>query len=250
MPLKILMIQALGNVGTSALTDSLLYPRLAEKVEVVSVDRAPEDDAGRYGIAVQRFLASEFYKISCSVSLARDGLIVDVSSPEFTSFVLELQAHPGILNSFDAVVIPVIPQDRAQREAINTVEILASLGLRLEKLRIIFNRVITMPGTTLEQCVRNLFVKFLFYADVRGINVELSAAVLDAGIHADLAADALSIAQVMADGTVYNALARIAIAELRPQEETHQLVRMATLKREARRTTAHLDAAFKALRIR
>jgi hypothetical protein len=248
MPRKILVIHPQDFVGKTVTTVSVLHRHLGQNVEVLAVDSHNEGPE-RYGIPVQRFLGSEFVAIMQHVVGLDSDLIVDVAASEFRDFVEGLAAHPDALDDYTAVVMPLIPQDKVQRAAMTGGELLISLGLRPDRLRALFNRVLVRPGTTLEQCVECQFESFIKYAKKRGIPVYRDAALRDARVHGDLATEKRSLAAVLADENDYRALIGAAIADQRPEKEIRHLIRMLSLKRGAQAVAAEVDAAFNALRI-
>jgi hypothetical protein len=246
---KIVVLQPCGFTGKTVVVASLLLPRLRDRIEVLSI-AWHEEDAARFGIDVVRFLGSEFAASMQRLASAAGSVIVDVASSEFHHFVEGLFAHPGSLSDWDLVIIPVTPQPRVQRAAINLIDLLSAMGLRQEQLKILFNRVITGSGNaTVEQRVQCQFCGFLAQAAVRGIPVALDAALPEAAIHGDLAASQLSICEILTDATDFTSLTRIAVAERRPESEIRYLARRLYLKRAAQGAVAELDAAFSALRI-
>lgn len=249
MPLKVLVIQSAGFIGKSTVTASLLYPRLGEDVEVLSIEDANED-AGEIGIPVRRFLGSEFGAVNQRVKLASGSVIVDCGSSEYPSFIQGFAALPGSINAFHAVVVTMTPNERAQREAGSTIETLKSVGLKMDRLRILFNQVdVSRLGIKIERAVESQFVDFLTYADVNGVKVSTDAALLYAKVHMELASMNLSLSKMLADETDYEALLDQAVLQSRSHTEALPLVRMHHLQLSARGVQANMDAAFKALRL-
>jgi hypothetical protein len=248
MPVKILVAQALGNVGKSTTVASLLYPRL-NKPDVISVEITNED-AAKFGIPVKRYQGNDFPLIMQDVVYAKGNVIVDVGASQFIDFSQGLLDHPEAIDDYDVVIIPVTPEDRAQREAFTTLETLIAAGMPAAKLRILFNRVIRRNNTELSRCVEMQFVHLLAYADLHPeIPVNLDAAVPEAQIHADLASNGLSLAEMLADQADYASLAKAAVREDRARAETERLVRMMGLQRATRGMVSHLDSAFTALKV-
>jgi hypothetical protein len=249
MPLKALIISSAGFVGKSTTVASLLYPRLGPEVEVLSVEEANED-AGTTGIPVSRFLGTESAAVMQRVMLAPGNIIVDCGSSEFSLFVQGFAKLPGSINAFQAVIIPMTPNERGQREGISTIETLKSVGLQTDQIRVLFNQVnVERMSTKIEHAVKSQFLEFLTYAEVSGLKVNTDAALHFATIHMELTTNKLSLAQMIADHTDYGALLDKAVQERRPHTDAMSLARMRYFQLSARGVQANMDAVFKALRL-
>ncbi len=249
MPCKILVAHTAGTIGKSTMVASLLYPRLAPAPKVISVESLGTDSS-RYGVPREVLYATRFPEIMRKVKTATTHVIVDVGVSEFGDFLEELSNYPGAIADYDVVLVVANPNERVQRDTINTIETLATVGMQPHQLRVLFNKA---PRRSLHRGAIEVAAHFSTLAGYRGVRpdylIDPAASVVEAGIFPELAAHRLSIQDVLDDPKDYSTLVDEAVAQEKPDEEIRHLVEMLGLKRAAQSVRAILDDAFLALKL-
>ncbi|OBR50541.1 hypothetical protein [Paraburkholderia tropica] len=244
MSIKILVIHTTGLIGKSTTVASLLHPRLKD-ARVFSVEKQNQD-ASRYGISVDVYLPADIKKLRENTVLETNNLIVDVGSSQYAEVVKEFGRLRGSINDFDVVIVPTIPDQRAQEETLTTIEGLRKVGLHPEKLRILFNKATIEPDGPLEAEFEDILVylhqhqELPFYEDL---------VLYDNPIHSDLRSEGLSFETVLKDTTDYRTAVKEAVKNAPRSPETLRLVRRMGLQLAVNSAQRDLDAAFVALRL-
>lgn len=136
---RVAVINFCGNVGKTTFAAHCLLPRMpgAEFIAVESINT----DATDLGIEdVDKIKGAKFKAIFNKLLLCQSA-IVDVGSSNAEDFAAHLDRFEGSHEEIDFFVIPVIPENKAMKEGINTVRVLNALGIPKEKIRILFNDV-------------------------------------------------------------------------------------------------------------
>lgn len=244
MPYRILLVSSTGLVGKSTAVASLLYPRLPGNLKVFSVEEQNQD-ASRYGIPVIRYRAAEFAVMWEDLQMETANALVDVGASNYLDFMDALLEFPGVVNDFDAVVVPCTPDRRTQEEAVTTVEDLSKVGLDPDKLRVLFNRSTARRGTPPDDefqivvAYLQLHPEYHFYPDL---------VIPNRGVHSNLAAAGKSINDVLKDTRDYAAEIEDAVTR-KDDAGKRKLVHAQMLKIAVTGAEGDLQAAFEALRL-
>ncbi|GAB3628086.1 plasmid stability protein StbB [Pandoraea terrae] len=244
MPVKILVIHSTSLVGKSTIVASLLHPQL-NSPGVFSVE-TQNQGAGRYGIDVVRYCASNFQQLFDDIILEPNDLIVDVSASQYFYIMDEFDRVRGAINDFNVVIVPTTPDGRVQEDTIGAIEMLRKVGLQLEKLRVLFNRATADqdndPDIQFERVIRYL-------KETPGLYYYEGLVVYESPIHADLHEEGLSFHQMMNDRTDYRTALDEEIRRDPRGAETIRLVRTLAIQRTVASVKENLDHVFAALRL-
>ncbi len=244
MPLKLLVIHSTSMVGKSTTVATLLHPRL-QSPRVFSVEKQNQD-AARYGIDVVRYHATEFKRLMEDVELETNDLIVDVGASQYAEIMTGFDRARGAINDFDVVIVPTTPDGRVQEETLTTIEALQKMHLRMNKLRIIFNRA---TDETIENIDRQFEDVIAYIFSHKQIPCYKDLVLFENPIHPELRDAGLSFHQMVNDHTNY----RQALDEAKKKDPrgagTIRLVRMLAIQRAVARAKEDLDRAFAALRL-
>jgi len=247
MPLKLLVIHSTSMVGKSTTVATLLHPRL-QSPRVFSVEKQNQD-AARYGIDVVRYHATEFKRLMEDVELETNDLIVDVGASQYAEIMTGFDRARGVINDFDVVIVPTTPDGRVQEETLTTIGALQKMHLRMNKLRIIFNRATPDPDENIENIERQFedVIAYIFWD--KQIPCYKDLVLFENPIHPELRDAGLSFHQMVNDHRNY----REALDEARKKDPrgagTIRLVRMLAIQRAVIRAKEDLDRAFAALRL-
>lgn len=233
--MKVAVINFSGNVGKSTIAAHMLAPRMGDarifSVESLNVDASDE------GVDVERVRGKRFSELIDEVILSADA-VVDVGASNAEDFMRGMKSLSGSHEEFDHFVIPTVSLNKQILDTINTVRALANVGVRQDRMRILFNRV--EEGDAVQEEFGELF----FAARQRGeCTVQPEATVYANEVFGRLKAAGVSLAQICADQTPWRERVRTAQTD---GEREHAMT-MLTLKRLSGSASANLDVAFKAL---
>lgn len=131
---KIAVVNFSGNVGKSTLAKHLLAPMMGD-CAVVSVESINADAASD-----KLMTGSEFGQLQEDM-LAQEKVIVDVGSSNIEEFLKLMRRYEGSHEDFDLYVVPCVPALKQQKDTIECILELSKLGIRKEKIRIVFNQM-------------------------------------------------------------------------------------------------------------
>jgi hypothetical protein len=136
--MKVVICSLAGSVGKTTVTAHLLHPRMPEaKIYAVDTTNAT---AAHFGIEVEAFSGEDFAKLYKSI-VRNDNLIIDVGgSKEGKEFLAGMDWMDG-QDEIDVFVIPARPNDKDQKAAVKTIELLLAQGVDKNKIKVIFNAV-------------------------------------------------------------------------------------------------------------
>lgn len=244
MALKILVIHSTSLVGKSTAVASLLHPRL-QNPRIFSVEKQNQD-ASRYGIEVVRYNGTDFKTLFDAIIAEPRDLIVDVGASQYSGVIKEFGRLAGSIDDFDIVLVPTTPDGRVQEETLGTIDTLRKVGMRPDKLRVLFNRAtIDDPSELTFQ-----FEPVIAYLEKRlGISCHKELILYENPIHSELRAEGLSFEEVARDTTNYREKVTEAVRTSPRSDETQALIRMLSLQRAVNSARLAFDEAFKALRL-
>lgn len=136
--MKILVANLSGNMGKTTIVKHLLSPRMpdARVVCFESINSGSDEIE-----SATRLSADDEFGSLVDIMAIEDELIVDLGSSESKQMIRKLKEYESAISDFDCVIVPVVPDPKAQEDTISTVMTLNALGLPKEKIRILFNRV-------------------------------------------------------------------------------------------------------------
>lgn len=138
--MNIALINLSGNVGKSTLAVHL-FAAMRPGAKIISVESVNASDADTVqGIEVEEIEASSFRDIFRELTMAQGDVILDVGASNVTRFMAEMKKFKSAVHEIDLIVVPVVPQEKQQRDTISTLEWLAERGFDPKRIRIIFNQ--------------------------------------------------------------------------------------------------------------
>ena len=233
--MKVVVINFSGNVGKSTIAAHMLAPRMGEprifSVESLNIDASDE------GVDVERIRGTRFVDLVEEV-MREDSAIVDVGASNAEAFMKGMRALQGAHDEFDYFVVPTISTTKQIRDTVNTVAALNEVGVRGNRIRILFNRIEE------EDDIKRDFAVLFQAADQRRLCVVSREAAVEANeVFERLRTSGRSLAQVCADDTPWRTRYRDASSE----DERSHAMNMLTLKRLSGSAKENLDNAFGAL---
>lgn len=229
--MKVAVLNFSGNVGKSTIARHLILPRLSS-AELIPVESINSDDSDEAAIRGKQFGQLAEYLMTV------DNAVIDIGASNVEDFVKLMKQYHGSHEDFDYFVVPVVKENKQQRDTISTIDALSSLGVPAKKIRIIFNRLDV--DDPVEQIFNGIFAyqkaekKFTLKADAIIYNNEVFEKIKYSG---------KTIQEVISDQTDYKVLIKSATT----QEEKIAHASAISLKRLAVGVQDELDEVFKAL---
>jgi hypothetical protein len=233
--MKVVVINFSGNVGKSTIAAHMLKPRMGDprifSVESLNIDSSDE------GVDVERIRGSRFVDLVDEV-MREDSAIVDVGASNAEAFMKGMRALKGAHDEFDYFVVPTVSTTKQIGDTVNTVVALNEVGVRGNRIRVLFNRV-----EEIDDLKRDFAALFQAAEQTRLCVVSREAAVEANEVFERLRIAGRSLAQVCSDDTPWRTRFRDATNE----DERSHAMSMLTLKRLSSSAKANLDNAFGAL---
>jgi len=128
-----------GNVGKSTIAVHC-FAANRPGAKLISVESINSSDADTVeGIDVEEVEASNFRHIFKQMMMADDA-ILDVGASNMVVFMSELKKYRSALKEVDLLLVPVVPQEKQQRDTIGTLEWLNDMGVDKKSIRVVFNQ--------------------------------------------------------------------------------------------------------------
>lgn len=233
--MKITVLNYSGSVGKTVVASHLLAPRM-EEAQIIAIESTNET-AADLGLDINQLRGEQFSQLFRELMI-NDNIIVDVGASNIEAFLDYMAKYHGSHEEIDLFVLPVINTGKAQRETIKTITALAMLGVKPEKIRVLFNRV--------EGDVKEEFLPIFVYAQkTKDCIADPNVVISESDVFELLADHRTTIAEVMNDERDYR-------QELREADKNNYelisfLADMRSLKLLAIPVNNELNNTYKAL---
>ena len=197
--MKVVICSLAGSVGKTTITTHLLHPRMPEaKIYTVDTTNATARD---FGVEAEAYSGDEFSKIYKQI-VRNDALIIDVGgSKEGKEFLAGMDWIDG-QDEIDSFIIPSMPDDKDQKAAVKTIDLLLAQGVDKNKIKVIFNAV---KKNTVDE-----FDYLLGALTVKQIPFSLDATIFNNEVYDILSAHGRSLDSILNDQTDYKKIVRTA----------------------------------------
>jgi len=197
--MKVLVCSYSGTVGKTTFVANLLASRIPRAM-VFAIETVNET-AASMGIEVTKISGAQYYAYYRMI-ITVENAIVDLGASNVDAFMAGMVRYDGSQGEFDYIIIPVLSGTKEQKEAMALVNLLTSMDVDPERIRIVFNRV--------KSDVADEFQLFLNYAKKeKRCWVDERAAVYENELYDMLMVRHISITDVLLDKTDYRKLARL-----------------------------------------
>ncbi len=136
--MKIAIINYCGTVGKTTIAAHLLAPRLKD-YKLLSIESINENANDISSMEFEEMTSSKFSKIFTEM-IKNDNLILDIGASNVENFMNGLVEFENSYEYIDMFIVPITPENKAQKESINTIHFLLDLGIAADKIKVIFNR--------------------------------------------------------------------------------------------------------------
>ena len=136
--MKLVVISMVGNIGKSTLAANMFMPRLKNPkfFSIETINSGAEMD----GVEVEKMKGKNFGDLTDEI-MRLDSAIIDVGTTNFDDFIKLMQQFSGSQEEFDYFVVPVVKDEKSQRDTVKTLRQLKALGVDKKRVRVVFNQV-------------------------------------------------------------------------------------------------------------
>lgn len=233
--MKVAILSMVGNVGKSTIAANMFMPRMNNPkfFSIETLNSGAEMD----GVDVEKMHGKKFGALTDELMLIDDA-IIDVGATNFGDFAKLMQQFSGSHVEFDYFIVPVIKDEKSQRDTIKTIKQLKALGIDRKRIRVLFNQV------DIDDDVEGDFSAIFGFCDMEKAAIANKNAVI---YHNEVFDRTKSVGkplgEISLDETDYRAQLRAAQSD----EEKAAAVEMIQLKRLAVSANKNLDDAFAAV---
>ncbi|MFN9475111.1 StbB family protein [Acidovorax sp.] len=231
--MKVAVINFSGNVGKTVIASHLLSPRMpdAKIFSVESINAGADAD----GLEVEKIRGKGFGALADEL-LTAEKAIIDVGASNVEDFLKMMQQYAGSHEDIDHFIIPVVKEQKVQKDTVNTIRSLQQIGVKRDRISVVFNRV------DVDDNVQADFgALFGLAATERSFRLNAAAAIYSNEVYERMKAAQTSLGAVNADDTDYRAKLRSATTD----DEKEHSVNMIAMKRLAISANENLDAVYK-----
>lgn len=229
--LKAVVASLGGSVGKTIVTANVLVPRIPDAF-VVAVDTANQT-VKDFGINAEIYTSDQFKNLYTDL-VRHDSIIIDVGgSKEGKDFLEEMDWMQGH-DEVDYFIIPSMPDDKDQKAAVKTIDLLIAQGVNKDKIKVVFNAV---KRNTVDE-----FDYLLGALTAKGIAFSLEASIFENRAYNILSKHNRTVAAMLDDKTDYKA--RLKASDDVDVEEVTDLL---YAQKTAAKLNENLDRVFSAL---
>lgn len=232
--MKLVIASLAGSVGKTTITAHMLCPRMPA-ARVLAVDTA-NNTVKHFGIDAEEYSGEDFAKLYKQLVRLDDAIIDVGGSKEGKEFLAGMDWMEGH-DEIDAFVIPAMPDDKDQKAAYKTIELLLAQGVAKDKIKVIFNGV---EKNTVEE-----FDYLLGALAANEIPFAIDATIFRHDLYDILAVQKRSLSSVLDDKEDYKTLLRQVPAGDTNKITTYENLMVAT--KYAPKVNENLETVFSAL---
>lgn len=233
--MKIVVLNNSGNVGKTTMAGNMFQPRM-KNAPIFSVESLNVDGSAD-GLDVEKIKGKKFGDLIGRI-MPLDAAIIDVGASNVEDFLKQMQQYAGSHEEFDFFIVPVVKEKKQQADTINTIRILAQIGIPKSKIRLLFNKV------EVDDSIQEEFPALFGLAEAeKSFTLRPDAVVYFNEVFERMKSVGKSLQEITADETDYRAMLRTA----KDDDEKEMCVQMVGLKRLSVTANLNLDSAFKAL---
>lgn len=224
--LKIAVLNYSGNVGKTTVVNNLLEPRLKD-THVISIETINSDGGTEIKIKGKDFglLQDEL--------LINDRLIVDIGASNIEETMRMMSQYKGSHEDFDYFLLPTVPDDKQQADTVSTITALDKMGVPLEKIKLVFNKV--------EDDINKDFEFVIEFASALGLTIPTTGIEFNE-VYQDLRSRGITIQEVINMTDL-----RSKLKDTKDATEKRKLASLIGSQRLAASANENLDAVFKDL---
>lgn len=230
--MKVAVLNFSGNVGKTTVAANLLKPRMQD-APVYAIESL-NNDGWSNDVGFEKMRGRNYGELQERLMLL-DSAIVDVGASNVEEFLKLMQQYYGSHEEFDYFVIPVVKEKKQMADTVNTIRVLASIGISRRKIRIVFNMV------EVDDVIEDEFAPLFGLAELeKSFTLNPKSIIYANEVFDKLKEVGKSLVEVVADTTDYRARLR----GTRDDQEKELCIKMVAIKRLAASAIRNLDTAF------
>lgn len=136
--MKVAVLNYTGTVGKTTVAAHLLSPRM-NGATIFAIESINETAEG-LGIDVEKMNGDKFRELFKKIML-EDDAIIDIGASNIEDFMINMIKFSDSHEEFDYFIVPVTSGTKEQKETIQMLDALASIGIPEDKVKVVFNRV-------------------------------------------------------------------------------------------------------------
>ena len=244
------VINKTGNVGKTTIGSCMIAPRLPDLAIVVYVENTnhipnqlPPPVGKVYGAQEFGDVESELLK---AIQTGKSCLI-DFGAADFNTIMDMLSQYTEVRDCVDAFIIPCTPSGKELIDSQVTINSLIDLGVPPEKIRVLFNRVMSRDKHNLKRLFFGIFNLQQATLEKHGVTFFASedATMYQAEIFKRLSDLGKSLEEVLADETDF----KKAILAEEDEDKQYELAKRMSIRGLAINTDKTFDKVFDALMV-
>ena len=194
--MKVATLNYTGTVGKTTVAAHLLAPRM-NNAPIYAIESINETAEG-LGVDVEKMTGDKFRELFKKMML-EDDAVIDIGASNIEDFMNNMIKFDDSHEEFDYFVIPVTSGTKEQKETIQMLQALSSIGIPSDKVRVVFNRV--------ESDVEDEF-KFIIahHKKEKTFTLNTECAIFENEIFDALSVKGLTVDALLADETDYKSL--------------------------------------------
>lgn len=194
--MKVATLNYTGTVGKTTVAAHLLAPRM-NNAPIYAIESINETAEG-LGVDVEKMTGDKFRELFKKLML-EDDAVIDIGASNIEDFMNNMIKFDDSHEEFDYFVIPVTSGTKEQKETIQMLQALSSIGIPSDKVRVVFNRV--------ESDVEDEF-KFIIahHKKEKTFTLNTECAIFENEIFDALSVKGLTVDALLADETDYKSL--------------------------------------------
>lgn len=194
--MKVAILNYTGTVGKTTVAAHLLSPRM-NSAPIFAIESINETAEG-LGIDVEKMNGDKFRELFKKIML-EDDAIVDIGASNIEDFMNNMIKFDDSHEEFDYFLVPVTSGTKEQKETIQMLDSLASIGIPPEKIKVVFNRV----DSDVEEEFPFIFAR---HKKDKSFSLNKESAIFENELFDALSIKGLTVDALLSDTTDYKAL--------------------------------------------
>jgi hypothetical protein len=232
--MKIVVVNKSGSVGKTTLTVHLIHPRM-DNPSIYAVE-ASNTTAKDFNLPIKAYDPTQYKEMLRDLFRDEDAILDIGGSKNFSDFYEKMIDAGTSHDEFDYFLVPVTPNEKAEKETLTTIMELRDAGVPDEKIRVVYNCVSRLKSFEVIPGVVSTF-------DL------IAAEVPESDVYRSLAKLHLPLQKLITDPTTAKEYKARSLAEKDGSEKAANFFDLYYAKSMAPKVVESLDTAWAELRL-
>lgn len=134
--IKVAVVNYCGHIGKTTIVNNLLEPNLVG-TNVIAIETLNDDGSG-----VKLKIEGSQFGLLQEELIMNDSLIVDIGASNIAETMKLMAQYKGSHEDFDYFIVPCAPDQKSQIDSSSTISALIDIGVKSDKIRLVFNKVL------------------------------------------------------------------------------------------------------------